>query len=228
MEDVDKALEALKVQIKKEIIDNYFAERRYLEQESQALDQEVTAYQKEFSLLGRLFTAFYAAIQEEKVLARVLALLFPQGSPPFYEEYRQLTPTARENLLKGFRRRGLTGWRRYLNLVLDLYREITIKGHSLGELYHKTLIHLQLLNEDIQKFNTSFDFGLIAAQIEAIEGGGEVISGGLLSSEREELSTRMRFKRKRLTDQDLPPPPDLPPLEKVKGPLKEILGAYSP
>lgn len=227
MEDVDKVLEALRVQIKKEIIDHYFAERCYLEEESQALDEEVTAYREEFALLGRLFMAFYAAIGGEQARERILALLFPQGPRPFYEEFRQLTPAAREELLRGYPRRGLTAWRRHLNLILDLYREMTAKGHSLEELHHKALIHLELLNEDIQKFNTSFDFGLIAAQIEAMQGGGEVISGGLLSTEREELSTRMRFKRKRLSEAELPPPPELPPLEKVKGPLKEILGAYS-
>ena len=37
------------------------------------------------------------------------------------------------------------------------------------------------------------------AQMEAMEGRGEVISGGLLSPEREELSTRMRFKRTRFS-----------------------------
>jgi|UniRef100_A0A7C5AKL5 hypothetical protein len=228
MDDAEKALEALKVQIKKEIIDNYFAERRYLEEESQALDEEVAAYKEEFSRWARLFTAFYAAIGEEEALRRVLHLLFPEGPWPFYEEFRQLSLEARQTLLKGFRRRGFTAWRRYRNLVLDIYRELAAKGHSLEEPYHKILVHLRLLNEDIQKFNISFDFGLIAAQMEAMEGGGEVISGGLLSTEREELSTRMRFKRRKLTDEELPPPLKLPPLERIKGPLQEILGDVTP
>lgn len=37
MDDVDKALEALKVHIKKEIIDNYFADRVYLEEDMEVL-----------------------------------------------------------------------------------------------------------------------------------------------------------------------------------------------
>ena len=90
------------------------------------------------------------------------------------------------------------------------------------------MVHLRLLNEDISKFNSSFDFGLIACQIEAMEGGGEVISGGVLCSEREESSTRMRFKRRALPETELPPPPDLPPLETVKGRLKSILEKFSP
>ena len=92
--------------------------------------------------------------------------------------------------------------------------------------YAKIINRLRLINEDIQKFNASFDFGLIAAQVEAMEGGGEVISGGLIASEREELSTRMRFKRKKLTDEDLPPPPKLPPLNQVKNRLAQMLSEF--
>ena len=41
MDQVDKALEALKVHIKKEIVDNYFADRVYLEEDTGILRQEV-------------------------------------------------------------------------------------------------------------------------------------------------------------------------------------------
>ena len=125
-------------------------------------------------------------------------------------------------------RRGLTAWRRYYNLILDIYRRLAEKTAKLQELHHKALIHLQLINEDIDKFNRSFDFGLIAAQMEAMGGGGEPMSGGLLSGEREELSTRMLFKHRRLSDEELPPPPVLPPLDQVKGALKRVLSQFSP
>jgi len=50
-----------------------------------------------------------------------------------------------------------------------------------------------------------------------------VISGGLLSPEREELSTRMRFKRRQLTEAEMPPPPQLPPLVEIKDRLLEMI-----
>ena len=50
-----------------------------------------------------------------------------------------------------------------------------------------------------------------------------MISGGLLALEREELSTRMRFKRQKLSAQDLPPLPALPPLQVIKGELAALL-----
>jgi len=227
MEDADKALEALKIQIKKEIIDNYFAERCYLEEESQILDEEVAAYQQEFSSLSRLFQAFYAALGHDAAITQVMKSLSLKVWP-FYEDFQHLPLEARRRLLNGYPHHGLTAWRRYFNLVLDTYQKLAAACRSLKEQYDKITIHLRLFNEDTEKFNLSFDFGLIAAQIEAMEGGGEVISGGLLCGEREELSTRMRFKRRTLPETELPPPPVLLPVEAVKGRLKSILGVFSP
>jgi hypothetical protein len=226
MDDMDKALESLKVQIKKEIIDNYFAARCTIEEDTQALEAEVAAYRQELSHLSRLFQAFYAAIGLDAAIDRIMQLL-SLPTWPYYEDYRHLSPAAREDLLKGHRHWGLTSLGRQLRLVLDIYQEIVAKCHRLREQYNHVTTRLSLLNEDIQKYNTSFDFGLIAAQIEAIEGGGAPICGGLLSGEREELSMRMRFKSKKLTDEELPPPPSLPPLEAVKGQIKAILGTFS-
>ena len=227
MDDMDMALEALKVQIKKEIIDNYFAARCDLEEDNQALEGKVAAYRQELSHLSRLFHAFYAALGQEAAIDRIMQL-FSIPDRPYYEAFQQLPPKAREDLLKGYRGWGLTAWGRSVHLVQNIYRALAAKCRSLREQYHQIEVHLRLLNEDIQKFNTSFDFGLIAAQIEAMEGGGAPIGGGLQCGEREELSTRMRFKRRKLTDEELPPPPSLPPWEAVKGQIKEILRTLSP
>ena len=50
MDEVDKALEALKVHIKKEIVDNYFADRVYLEEEIALLQEEAQAYRQDLDL----------------------------------------------------------------------------------------------------------------------------------------------------------------------------------
>jgi hypothetical protein len=224
MEDeFDRTLESLKVQIKKEIIDHYFAERVFLEEEIQVLQAGVEEYKQGVTQASRRFLALYQALGTEGAVAKVMQLL-SQKEWPFYEEFRRMPPEAREGLLKGRLRRGFTAWQRFRNLILDLYGELEQHLRDLQGKYRKITLHLELINEDIAKFNSSFDFGLIAAQMEALEGGGEVISGGLLSQEREELSTRMRFKRQKLTGEELPPLMALPPLEKVKGQLTAVLG----
>jgi hypothetical protein len=222
MDDTDRVIEGLKVQIKKEIVDNYFADRVYLEEELELLRQETESYRKEYDLLGRHFMALYHALGSEagcRLLMEVLKL----ENWPFYQQYCALADGERHELIKDQRRRGFTATRRFRNLILDLYELLHQDNVLLKESYDKLQTHLKLLNEDIDKFNLSYDFGLIAAQIEALEGRGEVISGGLLSPEREELSTRMRFKRQKLSAEELPPPPDLPQLDRIKDRLLDII-----
>ncbi len=226
-DQVDKALDALRVHIKKEIVDNYFADRVYLEEDLDLLRQETEAYRKEHELLGRRFMALYQALGSENACRLMMEALGYQDWP-FYQEYCTLAAPEQGELLRGCRRRGLTAWGRFRNLVFDLYEQLRLEADRLRDTYHKILTHLKLLNEDIDKFNLSYDFGLIAAQIEALEGRGDIISGGLMAPEREELSTRMRFKRRRLTDEELPPAPKLPALKEIKGRLVPILERCKP
>ncbi|MGO9175222.1 MAG: hypothetical protein ACLQED_03635 [Desulfobaccales bacterium] len=222
MDDSDRVLESLKVQIKKEIVDNYFADRVYLDEELDLLRQETESYHKEFELLGRRFMALFQALGSEAGCGLFMEVLGLKDWP-FYESYRALPERERQELLKDQRHRGFTASRRFRNLILDLYERLYRDSALLRENYERILIHLKLINEDIDKFNRSYDFGLLAAQIEALEGRSEVISGGLLSPEREEMSTRMRFKRRQLTEAEMPPPPRLPPLAEIKDRLLEMI-----
>lgn len=223
----DRLVEGLKVQIKKEIVDNYFADRVYLEEETELLRQEVEAYRKEYEMLGRRFMALYHSLGSEAGCSLIMDVLKLEHWP-FYEQYCALPEPKRQELLKTCRVRGLTAYRRFRNLILDLYELLRQDSIMLQESYDKIQTHLKLFNEDIDKFNLSYDFGLIAAQIEALEGRGEVISGGLMSPEREELSTRMRFKRRKLSEEELPQPPNLPPLEQIKDRLISIIDRICP
>jgi hypothetical protein len=229
MDDVDRVLDALKVHIKKEIVDNYFADRVYVEEDTEVLHQEVQDYAQGMAALGRRFMAMYQALGTGEARAGMMAVLKLEPWP-FYDEYVKLSPREQQDLLKGIRRHGLTAYRRFRNLIFELYERLQSESAALQEAYTKIQTHLKLLNEDINKFNLSYDFGLIAAQMEALDGGREEsMSGGLMAPEREELSTRMRFKRQKLTDEQLPPAPVLPPLAEIKGQLAALLDRiYTP
>ncbi len=229
MDEVDRALDALKVHIKKEIVDNYFADRVYLEEDTEVLHQELAAYTEDLAGLRQRFLALYQALGSENACALMMELLAVQDLP-FYPEYCNLSARDRQDLLQDTRSRGLTAYRRFRNLIYDLYARLQQESVKLHEAYTKIQTHLKLLNEDINKFNLSYDFGLIAAQLEAMDGSrDESMSGGLFAPEREELSTRMRFKRQKLTDAQLPPVPALPPLPEIKARLEALLARlYTP
>jgi len=229
MDEVDKTLDALKFHIKKEIVDNFFADRVYVEEDTELLRQEVQDYVRDMASLGRRFMALYQALGSRDACARMMEVLKLEAWP-FYPEYGKLSPREQQDLLKDTRRHGLTAFRRFRNLIFDLYERLQPENVTLHEAYNQIQTHLKLLNEDVDKFNLSYDFGLIAAQMEALDGGREEsMTGGLLAPEREELSTRMRFKRQKLTDEHLPPAPVLPPLAEIKGELTALLDRiYTP
>jgi hypothetical protein len=223
MDEVDRTLDALRVHIKKEIVDNYFADRVYLEEDMELLHQEVQSYAKDLAILGQRFMALYQALGSKEACALMMEVLKIEAWP-FYPEYCNLSGREQLELLKDTRRRGLTVYRRFRNLIFDLYERLQQESIKLNEAYAKIQTHLKLLNEDINKFNLSYDFGLIAAQMEAMDGGrDEAMAGGLLAPEREELSTRMRFKRQKLTDEQLPPVAALPPLTEVQKKLERFI-----
>ena len=219
MDEVDRTLDALKFHIKREIVDNYFADRVYLEEDTELLHQEVQSYTKDLDILRKRFMALYYALGSKDACALLMDVLKIEAWP-FYPEYCNLSSGEQFELLRDCRPRGLTAYRRFRNRIFDLYERLQQESVKLNEAYAKIQTHLKLLNEDVNKFNLSYDFGLIAAQIEALDGGrDEAMSGGLLAPEREELSTRMRCKRQKLTDEQLPPVPVLPPLAEIKGEL---------
>jgi len=229
MDEVDKTLDALKFHIKKEIVDNFFADRVYLEEDTELLRQEVQDYARGMASLGKGFMALYQALGSKDACALMMEVLKLEAWP-FYPEYGKLSPREQQDLLKDTRRHGLTAFRRFRHLIFDLYERLQQENATLHETYNQIQTHLKLLNEDVDKFNLSYDFGLIAAQMEALDGGREEsMTAGLLAPEREELSTRMRFKHQKLTDEQLPPAPVLPPLAEIQGELTALLDRiYTP
>ena len=161
MDDVDKVLDALKVHIKKEIVDNYFADRVYVEEDTELLHQEVQDYDKGVASLGRRFMALYHALGTKEACAGIMEVLKFEHWP-FYQDYDNLSGREQLELLQDTPLRGFTAYRRFRNRIFDLYKRLQQESVALQEAYAKVQTHLKLLNEDIDKFNLSYDFGLIA------------------------------------------------------------------
>ncbi len=79
MDDSDRVIDSLRVQIKKEIVDNYFADRVNIEEDLDLLRQETESYRKEFELLGRRFMALFQAVGSEDGLRPTPGSFKPQG-----------------------------------------------------------------------------------------------------------------------------------------------------
>ncbi len=222
MSDIDHTLNILKFHIKKEIIDNYFAERTFLEDDLEALIQEEAAFEAEVQRQLPVFAAFYHLLGSEKALAG-LRQLWGVAELPFRQECREVSPAARQAVLERFTSFGLTARGRRKRQLFDLYDHLRKVAGELRQQQLRVSAHCQLYNEDVHKFNTNYDFNLIASQVEALDGAEVAMESGLSAADREALALRMLLKKKSPKTCLLVTLPELPPLEAVKKQLARLL-----
>lgn len=223
--DFDHALTSLKIFIKKEILDNYFAERSFLEEDLEELRQKEKEFLAELAKVLPAFAALYHLLRTEAAAA-AFARILKRREPPFYPEAQRVPPAEREAVLKVFKPRGWTARGRSKNQLYDLYAYLQEAVKKLREKQEKLLIHWRLHNEDVKKFNENFDFNLIASQIEALEGDKVAMESGLSAADRDALAARMRFRPQELAPEARVDIPEFPPLSQVKRDLARIVDEY--
>jgi hypothetical protein len=225
MVDFDNTLNILKMHIKKEIIDNYFAERTYLQEDLEMLAQKEKEAEVALNLALPVFAALYQLLQKDAAIAAV-ARLWGVPEPPFYQDCRQVPPAAKQAVLDKFKPHGWTSRGRLKNQIYDLYDHLQKTAEELRKIQLKVSAHCELYNEDVERFNLNYDFNLISAQIEAIEGDEIPLESGLSAIDREALAARMLLRKKTLTACALATTPVLPPLEAIKKNLGRIIDQY--
>jgi hypothetical protein len=225
MADYDHTLNVLKMHIKKEIIDNYFAERTYLEEDLELLAQKEKEYEIELNRTLPIFAAFYQLLQKDAAITAV-ARLWGQSEPPFYQDCRQVSPAEKQAVLDKFKPHGWTSRGRLKNQIYDLYHHLQKAAQELRQKQLKAAAHCELYNEDVDRFNLNYDFNLISSQIEAMEGEEIPLESGLSALDREALAARMQLRKKTLKSCALATTPIMPDLDTVKKNLGRIIDQY--
>jgi hypothetical protein len=225
MADFENTLNVLKMHIKKEIIDNYFAERTYLEEDLELLAKKEKDYEGALKQALPVFAAFYQLLRTDAAIDAVVRLW---GAPerPFYQDCRQVTPSEKQAVLDKFKPHGWTSKGRLKNQIYDLYDRLQKVAQELRKSQLKVAAHCELYNEDVEKFNLNYDFNLITSQIEAIEGDAVPLESGLSATDREALAARMLLRKKTLQSCALVTTPDLPTLEAIKKNLGRIIDQH--
>jgi hypothetical protein len=225
MVDFDQTLNILKMHIKKEIIDNYFAERTFLEDDLELLAQKEEAYEAELKRALPIFAAFYHVLKNEAAIAAVMQL-WGVAERPFYQDCQQVLPGERQAVIDKFKPHGWTAKGQMKNQIYDLYDHLQKTTQQLRKKQKEVAAHCELYNEDVEKFNLNYDFNLISSQIEALEGEHFQLESGLSASDREALGARMLVRKKGLKSCVLVTTPELPPLEAIKRNLGRIIDQY--
>jgi hypothetical protein len=222
MVDFDHAINMLKMHIKKEIVDNYFAERAYLEEDLEVLAKKEDEYEKEFNRALPIFAAFYQLVPTNAAMSAILQL-WEMTQRPLSPEVNQVPSAEKQAILEKYRSHGWTASGRLKKQIFTLYEDLRKEALALRKKQQQVAAHCELYNEDVEKFNQNFDFNLISSQIEAMEGADMPMGGSLTALDREAMAERMRLRKKILKSCVLVTMPELPPLADIKKKLARII-----
>jgi len=225
MTDFEHTLNILKFHLKKEIIDNYFAERTFLEDDLEALLQEEKDFEAELQRDLPIFAAFYQLLGTEAALTG-LKQAWGVAELPFRQECQQVPAAARQAVLERFKPHGWTTRGRLKHQLYDLYEHLHKVAAALRQKQLQVSAHCQLYNEDVQKFNANYDFNLIASQVEALDGAEVAMESGLSAADREAMAMRMRLLKKAPKACLLVTLPELLPPAAMKKKLSAIVDQY--
>jgi hypothetical protein len=222
MVDFDHAINMLKMHIKKEIVDNYFAERSFLEEDLEVLAKKEEEYENELKRALPLFAAFYQLIPTNAVMSAILQL-WGVSERPYYQEGAQVSQEEKQAVLDRYRPHGWTASGRLKNQIFDLYDDLQKAAQALRKMQLQVAAHCELYNEDVVKFNQNFDYNLISAQVDSMEGQETPMESGLTALDREAMAAKMRLRKKVLSSCVLATMPVLPPLDAIKKKLGRII-----
>lgn len=217
--------EALAYQIKKEIAENYFGTRKILEEERDALIRQGEQIKKSWDreVLPVLTGIFQLLIWEEE--GRAFLDLIKRGD---------LLPSIRQSLrgeginpslLSCSLPFAVTVKGRYKKLIFTLYQTAKAKGNELWQEFIVMQKKVSLFNEDVEKFNSSYNLSDILSLINSFENKSDL--KGVLGENTDPqaiplLEEKLILKPLDLSGEGAAVIQTLPPLKDILGPLKQL------
>lgn len=158
----EQYIQALQQAVKQEIIQNYFRERRIVEEEILLVTEAASAWlggvslwERHRALLGRALGG-QAAWEEFFAIAGV--------DPPSPRGVSQAAPAVGLARIRGLTRAG-----RYAGLIKGLYQGLAAEAEALEEERHKALKLMEEVNRDILAFEANHDLMMLSSYLRSLD-----------------------------------------------------------
>ena len=211
----DDLISALNQQVRLEVVENYFRERRIIEEEIAIAREEVCAYLGALARWQRLKAALGAAVVCPDARTQLLNLA---GLNPPDENYPP--PPAPKGL--GLTRRG-----RYKRYIRWIYTTLWEQARKLTQHFQRVAALVEEVNSDIQKFEASYDLMLLASFLRNLDPDEllrrQVLGGNFTPKEMAAAAEAMSFPRLDATTMGLEPPESPAHPARVIPPLEPLL-----
>ena len=151
--DIEKALA---YQLKKEIAERYFALRKLIEDDTanakELLERLDKVYQKR---IRPALLRIYVLLSDEDLI-REFASMLGLKNPPFMEEYSRLSKPEKHQLIQDLEPHGWFKESRFLNMLLDSYKQLYREWEQYHELREEVLDELQIVKEEMDQFTKNY------------------------------------------------------------------------
>lgn len=218
--------QVLAFEVKKEIADRYFGFRKLIEEDKQALaeqvrEQEITGEQRICFDLIRI----YLLLHDKELIAEFLQLAgLAEGL--FFDPYFLESPTIGRRVFAGVRARGMTEAGRFKRLLLEGYESLERHIDAYRESYGRLCEEQAMIREEIDSFERKHDLDSILGFFQRIDAGGEdggrYGGGELPAVAGNGLANRMRIEPPPPVEALLAIVPPVTPLPKIARQMKRL------
>jgi len=219
--DISKVLA---YEIKKELADRYFGFRKLIEEDKEALDQEIrrqtlTVEQQICLDLVRI----YILLRDEKLIQEFLDLV-GLDKAMFYDPYVVDSPTIRRRVFEGVRATGFTMRARFRNLLLNSYEKLVEDVSRYRAKFEELDEERKTIEEEIKLFYQRNDLGNIMTFLRSLDPGSSPshLATATGSAPGEGLEEKLKVAPPEPVEKSLPIIPPLVPLRRIRRKLKDL------
>jgi len=221
----DDIADALTIELKKDIADRYFGFRKLIEEDKQALGEQI----REQAVILEKRISFdlirmYILLKDEALIQRFLELI-GLAERMFYDPYLTESPTIRARVFKGLRVRGLTRKSCFTNAAFDCYERLEEHVGLYRERFAALVAEREVISEEIRLFYRNNDLGAIIGFMRSLGEPvfGSDLQGGMETNLAADLEKKLRIPPPSPVEQFLPPLPPLPPLPTIRKQLAALV-----
>ena len=215
----------LSYEIRKELADRYFGFRKLIEEDKQALGDQVRRYTITIEQQICLDLVRIYILLKDKILIDAFLEITGLDEEIYYDPYIVESPTIRQRVFQEIKARGFTQSSRFVNLLLDSYSSLVDHVERYGDKFWELLESQETIEEEIKLFYQKHDLGNIMGFLRSMETGSSassVMDTGVGVGSSKELEKKMRLEPPQPISQLLPIIPPLVPLQRIKKPLKRL------
>jgi hypothetical protein len=215
----------LAYEIKKELADRYFGFRRMIEEDKLDLAEKIKRHSQIlekricFELI-RIYILLHA-----KELIHEFTTLIGWQEILYYDPYLTESPTIRERVFQGIKKRGLIRSSRFKNLAWDSYQRLEIHVAQYRDEWQVLFESQEVINEEIKLFYSKNDINSMMGFLRNLGGSSPTsgLPGAIETGLHNSFGEKMRVEPVPPIELQLPRIPPILALPAIRPKLKKIL-----